>query len=75
MQGTLDGRAIIVTSAGGGIGRAASLIFAQAGGRVVVSDIDVGSGEETVRQISAQGGVQQRWHCSWPQAVARHQRG
>lgn len=28
-----------------------------AGARVVVSDVDVGSGEETVRQISAQGGT------------------
>ncbi|WP_116122561.1 SDR family NAD(P)-dependent oxidoreductase [Paraburkholderia sp. BL6669N2] len=55
MQGTLDGRGIIVTGAGGGIGRAASLIFAQAGACVVVSDVDATNGEETVHQIYAQG--------------------
>jgi len=57
MARALNGRAIIVTGAGGGIGRAASLIFAQAGARVVVSDIDVANGEETVTQISNQGGT------------------
>ena len=57
MERTLEGCAIIVTGAGGGIGRAASLIFAGAGARVVVSDIDVANGEETVKQISKQGGT------------------
>jgi NAD(P)-dependent dehydrogenase (short-subunit alcohol dehydrogenase family) len=57
MERTLEGRAIIVTGAGGGIGRAASLIFAGAGARVVVSDIDAASGDETVKQISNQGGT------------------
>jgi NAD(P)-dependent dehydrogenase (short-subunit alcohol dehydrogenase family) len=31
MAGVLQGKTIIVTGAGGGIGRAASIVFAQAG--------------------------------------------
>lgn len=57
MARTLEGRAIIVTGPGGGIGRAASLIFAEEGARVVVSDIDTVNGEETVNQIARQGGT------------------
>lgn len=56
MDKELDGRAIIVTGAGGGIGRAASLAFAAAGANVVVSDLDEKGGLETVEQVNAQGG-------------------
>ena len=38
----LDGRVVIVTGAGGGIGRAHALAFAAEGARVVVNDIGVG---------------------------------
>jgi NAD(P)-dependent dehydrogenase (short-subunit alcohol dehydrogenase family) len=55
MDKELDGRAIVVTGAGGGIGRAASLSFAAAGAKVVVSDRDEKGGEETVEQIVSQG--------------------
>jgi len=54
--GLLDGRAGLVTGAGSGIGRASALGFAAEGARVVVSDIDIGSGQETVRQIQLAGG-------------------
>lgn len=41
-MGLLDGRVVIVTGAGGGIGRAHAVAFASEGARVVVNDIGVG---------------------------------
>ena len=36
----LDGKVALVTGAGGGIGRAAALVFARSGARVLVSDVN-----------------------------------
>ncbi|WP_448502324.1 SDR family NAD(P)-dependent oxidoreductase [Sphingomonas sp.] len=49
-------RSIVVTGGGSGIGRAASLLFAAEGGRVLVADITDGA-EETVRMIAEAGGT------------------
>jgi NAD(P)-dependent dehydrogenase (short-subunit alcohol dehydrogenase family) len=57
MAGVLQGRTIIVTGAGGGIGRAASLVLAQAGANVVVSDVIEESGRATVKEIEAGAGA------------------
>ncbi|MGG4143623.1 glucose 1-dehydrogenase [Paenibacillus algorifonticola] len=46
----------IVTGAGGGIGRAASLKLSQAGFKIVAVDFNTATGEETVDLIRAQGG-------------------
>jgi len=48
-------RIAIVTGAGSGLGRAGALALARAGARVVVSDLDATSGEETAAQIRAKG--------------------
>jgi len=49
-------RSIIITGAGSGIGRAAALLFAAEGGRVVVADRTEGA-DETVALIAAAGGI------------------
>ncbi len=52
----LTGKVAIVTGASSGIGRATALAFAREGVKVVVSDVNVPGGEETVRLIKEQGG-------------------
>ena len=56
MAGLTEGKVVLVTGAGSGIGRATALVFAREGAKVVVSDIVVEGGQETVQQIEAAGG-------------------
>jgi NAD(P)-dependent dehydrogenase (short-subunit alcohol dehydrogenase family) len=53
----------LITGAGSGLGRAAALLFAQRGARVVVSDRNDEGGHETVRLITEQGGQAMYIHC------------
>lgn len=55
MAERLEGKVALVTGGGSGIGQATALIFAREGAKVVVADITVAGGEETVRQIQATG--------------------
>jgi NAD(P)-dependent dehydrogenase (short-subunit alcohol dehydrogenase family) len=55
-MGILSGKSIIVTGAGGGIGRASCLVLAAAGARLVVSDVAEAAGRETTEEVKAQGG-------------------
>lgn len=50
------GKVVIVTGAGGSIGRAAALGFAAEGARVTVADLNRDAAAETVEIIRAQGG-------------------
>ena len=65
MSGIVSGKVVIVTGAGGGIGRAVALAMAQAGAKVVVNDIGVsltgeggaeGPAQAVVKEIVAAGG-------------------
>jgi len=53
----LGDKVAIVTGAGSGIGRATANLFAKEGAKVVVSDIELSLGKETVEEISKNGGT------------------
>ncbi|RJP21419.1 MAG: glucose 1-dehydrogenase [Deltaproteobacteria bacterium] len=52
----MNGKVALVTGGGSGIGRAASLLFAKRGAKVVVADIASPGGEETAAMVRAAGG-------------------
>jgi NAD(P)-dependent dehydrogenase (short-subunit alcohol dehydrogenase family) len=56
MPSEYQDKVVLVTGGSYGIGRAAAVMFAQRGAKVVVADRDVRRGEETVQTIKASGG-------------------
>ncbi len=56
MTGICEGRVAIITGAGGGLGRAYALCFAEEGAKVVVNDINTEAAQATVDAITAAGG-------------------
>lgn len=56
MAGQLKGKVAVVTGAGSGIGRATAMMFAAEGAKVVVSDINEQTAQETKRAIEEAGG-------------------
>ena len=56
MTGQVENRVALVTGGGSGIGRATAIRFASQGARVVVSDINLKSAEETAQIVIDSGG-------------------
>jgi len=56
-MGRLQGKVALITGAGSGIGREASLLFAREGASVVAVDRDAAAAAETVERISTTGSV------------------
>src|SRR5204863_8453911 len=65
-KGCLDGKVVVVTGAGRGIGREIALLAARSGGKVVVNDLgggadgagaDAGPAREVANEIVAAGGA------------------
>lgn len=57
MAGRFDGKVVVVTGAGGAIGRAAAARFAGEGARVVAVDMQRGALEESVALVEGAGGA------------------
>jgi len=69
VAGLLAGKVAIITGAASGIGRAASLVFAREGARVVVADVSEEGGSQTVRLILEQGGTAEFAMCDVAKAA------
>ena len=52
----LENKVALITGAGMGMGRAACLLFAREGAKIVALDINVPAGSETAALVKKQGG-------------------
>jgi len=57
LTGRLEGRTAMITGGAGGMGRAASIMFAAAGAKVAILDIQGEAGRDTVAEIENAGGT------------------
>jgi len=55
--GAFNGRVIVITGSGRGIGKRIAEVYAEAGGTVVIADIDKEAADNCARDINEQGGT------------------
>ncbi len=67
-----DGKLVLVTGGGSGIGRETALAFAREGARIVVTDIREEGAAETCARIEADGGTAARYVVDVADADAMH---
>ncbi len=63
MDGLLKDKVAVITGAGSGVGRAAALIFARHGAKLMLADIGADAVAETVRMVMAEGGIASAQSC------------
>ncbi|HYM73013.1 MAG TPA: SDR family oxidoreductase [Stellaceae bacterium] len=68
----LNGKAALISGAGGGICRAIAVAFAKAGASVACIDIDIQSAEETARLVREAGGEAIAQHCNVADEAETH---
>ena len=73
-QNMMDGKVVVVTGSGGGIGRDMALALAAAGAKVVVNDIGTSLGGEGRDTSAADGVVAERYLARNPLEQSTHAR-
>ena len=66
----MDGKVVVVTGGGNGIGRATARQFAAEGAKVVVVDVEEAASRQTVRLVSEAGGTAELALCDVADAAA-----
>lgn len=56
VKGLVDGKVVVITGAGSGVGRAACLLFAEHGAKIVAADISSEAVEVTAAEVEKAGG-------------------
>ena len=56
MPGTLVDKVALVTGGASGIGRATALTFASEGAKLIIADMNVDGGQQTVHMLTENGG-------------------
>ena len=64
MQGLLEGKVVVVTGAGSGVGRAAVKLWTEHGAKVIAADINLDTAEESVRLSGAPQGQARAIACN-----------